>query len=375
MNHGTRKLAGRRIWTVIVVLSVMCVVAAVVLAARIGWFLVGSSFRGAFLVHQERRDIAAAERDPRACQALPVAASGKPGNGPNGLLEIPALKLVAPVLAGTSDAVLGEAVGHVTGSAWPGQPGTSVLSAHDVTWFSRIGGLRPGDLLKYVTPCRTYTFQVTGHQVVAAGSPVYTTAASEIVLDTCYPFNALYLTSTRYLVYGDLTRAEPTSPLAVPPPGPPAPRVPAPAQLAAEGLDLDHNRVPLGTLTLTGSPSASWRQSGAPIAVEAAALTAYFGAIRSAEQGKRSWWADLAPSVSPAAAAPVWRGDLSGYGTPLSITLRVDGGQAAGATLSALVTTRSAGTFDLSVRETLISGTLLVTGFRMSPARWRTTVP
>jgi sortase A len=341
----------------------MSIAAAVALAVRIGWFLVGSSMHGAALVHQERQSIAVPS--PRACQALP----GSPGRGPQGLLEVPALRLVAPVLQGTGDAVLAEAVGHVTGSAWPGQPGTSVLSAHDVTWFSSIGALRPGDVLRYVTPCRTYTYQVTEHHIVTAGSPVYTTEAAKLVLDTCYPFNALYITSKRYLVYASLTEATPTHPLAAPPPGPSAPQVPAPAPLAAQGLDLAHNDAPLGTLTITGSPAASWRQSSAPLTVHFAALAAYFGVIRSAEQGRRSWWADLAPAVPASAAAPLWGGKLSGYGSALAITLQVTGNQVTGARLSAAVMvaggTQAAGTYRLTVRETVSAGHLLVTGFSM----------
>jgi sortase A len=331
---------------------------------RIGWFLINSSVRGAALVRQERHSIAAAATRESACATLPSIADS---NAPQGLLEVPALGLVAPVLQGTSDAVLDEAVGHVAGSAWPGQPGTSVLSAHDVTWFSGIGALRPGDVVRYVTPCRTYVFQVTGHHIVAAGSPVYTTQASAIVLDTCYPFNALYITSTRYLVYANLTSAMPTHPLSAPPPPPPAPVVPAPRRLAAQGLGLDKNYAPLGTLTITGSPSSAWRQSSAPIKVHFAVLAAYFGAIRSAEQGERSWWAALAPSVPVSAAAPIWDGEMSGYATPVDIAIDVDGSQVTSATLSTEVST-GAGTYRLTVREIVRDGKLLVAGFAMRSA-------
>jgi sortase A len=334
-------------------------------AIRIGWFLVNSSVRGAALVRQERNSIAAAGHGLGGCQTLPGVTTG---NSPQGLLEVPALGLVAPVLQGTTDSVLDEAVGHVVGSAWPGHPGTSVLSAHDVTWFSGIGALRPGDVLRYVTPCRTFVFQVTAHHIVAAGSPVYTTQASTVVLDTCYPFNALYITSTRYLVYASLASAMPTHPLSAPPSPPPVPVVPAPPRLAAQGLGLDKNYAPLGTLTITGSPSPAWRQSSAPIKVHFAVLAAYFGVIRSAEQGERSWWAALAPSVPVSAAAPIWDGELSGYATPLDIAIEVHGSQVASATLSTMVST-AAGSYDLSVHEIIKAGELHVTGFAMRLAR------
>jgi sortase A len=350
---------------VILLLSVACIIAAIAVAVHIGWFFINSSVRGAALVRQERDSIVAAVRDPGACQALPGVTGG---TGPQGLLEAPMLGLVAPVLQGTGDGVLDEAVGHVVGSAWPGEPGTSVLSAHDVTWFSGIGKLQPGDVLRYVTPCRTYNFEVTRHAIVPAGSPVYTTSASRIVLDTCYPFNALYLTSSRYLVYASLTSAAPTHPLSVPPSTAPVPRVPAPRQLAAQGLGLDQNDAPMGTLTITGTPSSAWRQSSAPIDVQFAALAAYFGVVRSAEQGERSWWADLAPSVPASAAAAIWDGRLSGYSAPVDITLRVAGNRTVGATLTTVVNAGAAGGYDLSVREMVSAGELLVVAFTMRPA-------
>lgn len=353
----------RVIWLAITAFSMLFVAAGIAIAAHIVWFLFSSSRHGAALVREERHSIAAPKGG--GCEVLPGTANG---GGPKGLLEAPSLGLVAPVLQGTSSEVLNEAVGHDPASAWPGSPGTSVLSAHDVTWFSSIGKLRAGDTLRYVTPCRTYVYQVTAHDVVPAGSPVYSTAAARIVLDTCYPFNALYLTNTRYLVYASLTEAKPTHPLSAPPRTRAVPRVPAPRPLAAQGLGLDQNNTPLGTLKLTGSPSAAWRQSNAPLNDEAAALTAYFGVIRSAEQGQRSWWASLAPSVPVSAAGPLWNGALTGYDTAAEITIHVSGSVMDGASVSAVVTAGSAGTYDVTANETVRGGDLLVTSFAMRPA-------
>lgn len=39
-------------------------------------------------------------------------------------------------------------------------------------------------------------YRVTAHRIVRAGSSVYTTSAERLVLETCYPFTALYLTET-----------------------------------------------------------------------------------------------------------------------------------------------------------------------------------
>src|ERR1022692_3817452 len=260
---------------VIVTASIFCMAAGVMIAAQIGWFLHGSSVHGAALVHQERRAIAAVPVNPMACQASAGRADpahpahGTPaksaatesgrasgsGPGPRGLLEAPALGLVAPVEEGAGDALLSDAVGHIPASAWPGRPGTSVFAAHDVTWFSGIDRLKAGDDIRYVTSCRTYTYRVTMHRVVPAGYPVYNTATPSIVLDPCYPLNALYLTSTRYLVYGTLSTISPTSASLIRRSGSPQLTVPVPAALAAAGVAHGPNKRAAGNPGLGRFPS------------------------------------------------------------------------------------------------------------------------
>lgn len=344
----------------------------VLIAAQIGWFLHGSAVRGAALIRQERRAIAAATASPAACRTLAGGAASDSGTAPRGLIEAPALGLVAPVQEGTGDALLSDAVGHVPASAWPGHPGTSVFAAHDVTWFSGIDRLRPGDQIRYVTPCRTYTYRVTVHRVVPTGYAVYNTATPSIVLDTCYPLDALYLTSTRYLVYATLSRTSVASASLAPRPSSAQFTVPAPKALAAQGLALDQNYGPLGILRITGSPSPGWRQTGAPLQAEAAALTAYFGVIHSAEQGQRTWWADLAPSVPVRTAADLWDGYIKGYDTAIDVTLRVQGNRALGAVLTTVLKTADSaqpGTYDLTVTETVTERNLVVSSFMMQPSR------
>jgi len=356
---------------VLVGTSILSICAGTALAAHIGVFLVHSSVAGHTLVSQERKVIAAVSGNAAVCQLPPGHASDVGGKEPNGLLEAPTLGLVAPVLQGTGDSVLSDAVGHDPASVWPGQQGTSVLSAHDVTWFSRIAQLRPGNEVRYVTPCWTYTYAVTSHAVVAAGSPVYNTGAARLVLDTCYPLEAMYITSSRYLVYASLLGSSPTHATAVVPGSWPVPAVPAPAQLAAQGLGLNQNPTPLGTLRLTGPLSRAWAQSSAPLQFQAAALAEYFGIARSAAQEERAWWADLAPLVPVSAAGALWGGQISAYDSSLLITLRATGTKAAAAALAATVTvTGPDGTasYDLTDSEAVSHGKLLVTQVRMTPA-------
>jgi sortase A len=219
-------------------------------------------------------------------------------------------------------------------------------------------------------PCRTFVYRVTAHRIVYAGYPVYSTPG-RIVLETCYPLDALYLTGSRYLVYADLIGTSPTSPVPAPPAIPAPLTVPAPKALAEQGLSLRQNEAPLGVLGLAGSPSPGWRQTSAPLQAEASALTAYFAIIRSAGQGERSWWADLAPSVPVSAAADLWDGEITAYDTPLDIRLRLRGDRVLGATLTAVVSTAGSwqpGIYRLTVTETVRGTELLVSRFTMHPA-------
>ncbi len=333
---------------VLVAVSVACIGAGLLIAGHIAWFVRSSSVHGAALVQRERRAISVSRPAASACQSLAHGYASAASGEPQGLLEIPGLGLTAPVLQGTGDAVLA-----------------------DVTWFSGVGRLRSGDEVRYVMPCRTFTYRVTSHRVVAAGYPVYNTSTARIVLDTCYPLDALYLTGSRYLVYADLVETSPTSPIPAPPASPSPLLVPAPKALVAEGLNLEQNEAPLGVLSFSGSPSATWRQTSAPLQTETSVLTAYFAIVRSAEQANQGWWADLASSWPESAAAGLWGGQITGYDTSLDITLRVRGTRVLGATLTAEVSSagsRQPGTYDLAVTETVTGDELLVSSFAMHPA-------
>jgi len=242
-----------------------------------------------------------------------------------GVLGLPRLGVTAPVAEGTGDDVLNVAVGHAPSTPLPGQPGTSVLLAHDVSYFAHIDQLKAGDTIRYTTGCATQIFMVTGHTVVRAGAAVPVVSGDGLVLDTCWPTNALWYTPDRYLVEAVQSSVQVTgrSSNAGTRTWATGYRAPAPPTLAAQGLDLVHNEVPMGTLQLTGRPDAGWAQSPAPLALEAAALEAYFGAERAAAQHHADWWAQLAPGVSPPPA--VWGASVSGHGAPLNVRVAANG--------------------------------------------------
>jgi sortase A len=290
------------------------------------------------LLQSEHAAIAAiaARRHGAACQV-----SGQQPGQLSGILSIPSLNLKAPVEEGTDDAELAVAVGHDPDSVWPGVDGAAVFLAHDVSYFVHLGQLRPGALITYQTACNTVRFVVSGQQVVAAGSAVATTADPSLVLDTCYPPNALFFTPKRLLVRATEVAAATTGTNLDP--GRQLLRAvhsgdyvtAAPAALQAQGLTLEQNEAPMGTMELVNA-SVAFAQSPGPLSLEAAALETYFGGLHAGAQRQAAWWAALAPGVAMPSALD--GASVTGHDAPLDVEIDSSGGQPTQVVLRTTVT-------------------------------------
>jgi len=355
-------------------ISALACLAGLGIGLHLWLFFHHSASVGNALVHKAEHHIhlaAEAPSGPPSASCSPAPST--PDARPAGLIEAPSIAMVAPVVQGTEDANLNVAVGHDPYSVWPGQAGTSVLAAHDVTWFAGIDKLHPGSLLEWRTPCGTWEFHVTGHKVVHEGAPIYTdpSAPPELVLVTCYPTDALYLTDHRYVVFATFSKATSASGR-LPQPTTPTVHlsVPAPPALAGEGLGLRANPAPLGTLALTGDPTTTWRESNAPLDVERAALADYFATLRAAGQQQASWWQALAPNVPFDTARPLFGASIVRYVSALDPTLDVHGTTVVSATLTAtlqLTGNDQPGDWHVVVHEENRSGTLEMTGIVLEP--------
>lgn len=119
-----------------------------------------------------------------------------------GKISIPSLSLQAAFVQGTSETQLATAPGHLSTSVMPGLVGTSIIAAHNVTFFRHINRLKTGDIVKVQTQKGQFQFQVTGHEVVNIKTGVVpNTTYASLALEACYPLNALYLTPYRYIVF------------------------------------------------------------------------------------------------------------------------------------------------------------------------------
>jgi sortase A len=307
-----------------------------------------------------------------------------------GTLTIPAIGLKAPVEEGTDDAELNVAAGHAPASVWPGATGSAVFLAHDVSYFVHLNSLQPGDLIYYQDQCSTVAFQVSGQKIVNAGDPVYNATTPTLILDTCWPTNALFYTTQRLLVsaaedptappltsHGTSTSGHGRSPSAttdttapkLPAADTVSYSVPAPADLVAQGLTLTQNEAPMGTMTLTGDTSPAWEESPGPLALTSAGLQAYFGGIHSAEQTRNDWWASIAPGA--AMPAPLANAQITGHDAPLDISINSVGGVPQSVTMTTDVTVSGGsapGTFHLVVTGGVKGSVVTITSWGMNHA-------
>jgi LPXTG-site transpeptidase (sortase) family protein len=319
-----------------------------------------------------------------------------------GTLTIPSIGLKAPIEEGTDDAELDVAAGHAPASVWPGATGSAVFLAHDVSYFVHINSLKPGDLIYYPDQCSTVAFQVTGQNLVNAGDPVYNAATPTLILDTCWPTNALFYTNQRLLVsaaedptapplashskssslHGPATGTKargghgpsasgtsPTTTPKVPAADTVSYSVPAPPDLVAQGLTLTQNEAPMGTMTLTGDTSSVWEESPGPLNLTSAGLQAYFGGIHSAEQVRNDWWAAIAPGV--ALPTPLANAQITGHDSPLDITINSVGGAPQSVTMTTDVTVSGGsapGTYHLVATGGIAGSVVTVTSWEMNNA-------
>jgi sortase A len=365
----------RRRWgyRALMAVGVLLVATAVTWQVRATLWTTHSNRVGASLIQKLERARAKATHATKGT-TVPCTTTTSAG-GPEGLLVIPAIGLTAPVEEGTGDAQLNVAVGHVPDSVWPGTTGNTVLEAHDVSYFVNIDQLKPGDTIEYETSCTTYDYTVQSHQVIKQGSTVYNTPTPTISLVTCWPTDALWFTPTRYLVTADMVRSTPanrstttgTSGVSVPASASP-PTVPAPAALVAQGLTLATNSIPMGTMSVAGTPTPAYVEGPGPLAVQSSAVESFIAAIKALNQNQLGWWSAVAPSVP--VPQPLVNAQIS-YNASLDVTVTATGTAATSLQLTdtATVTGGNApGSYAITVVQTVIGGQLLITSWSLHPA-------
>jgi sortase A len=110
---------------------------------------------------------------------------------PIGRLEIPLAGISTIISAGTDALTLRRGIGHIDGTALPGEPGNVGLAGHRDTAFRGLRKLRPGDRISLITAFESFDYAIESMQTVAPErvdvlNPLeYPT----LTLVTCFPFD------------------------------------------------------------------------------------------------------------------------------------------------------------------------------------------
>lgn len=150
----------------------------------------------------------------RQMRRLAPSAVSPPPTALIGRLSVPRLHLSAMVREGIDRKTLEVAVGHIPGTALPGQAGNIGLAGHRDTFFRGLKDLKDKDVVLFSTLRGDYRYVVEARIVVRPGQVGVLAPSAENVLTlvTCYPFSYIGNAPRRFVV-----RARQVSPQPVPP--------------------------------------------------------------------------------------------------------------------------------------------------------------
>lgn len=119
-----------------------------------------------------------------------------------GRVEIPRIGLSAVVVQGDSERILRRSIGHIPGTALPGQSGNMVIAGHRDSFFRPLRGIHPGDRIMLKTPRGSYDYEVESTSVVAPQdlSVLQDSRQRQLTLITCYPFSWIGSAPNRFIV-------------------------------------------------------------------------------------------------------------------------------------------------------------------------------
>ena len=152
-----------------------------------------------------------------------------------GRLTIPRLHVRAVVREGAGQDTLDVALGHIPGTALPGQSGNVGVAGHRDTLFRGLRKIEKNDVIEFQTPAGNYNYTVESMAIVKPDnvSVLDSSQHPEITLVTCYPFNYVGSAPKRFVVKARLVGPATTSSTGLQRPNPTEDREARPATLAA----------------------------------------------------------------------------------------------------------------------------------------------
>lgn len=375
MSRKFRRQGRRRAVVLIVAGAVLLVGSAGILFRMWAYRRHAASAASRLVQDLNRRERAATKTPPRPVQAdtgtcsAPPPSSPAAGNGARMIIAASSINLRAPVLPDINDSQLDVGVGHLPSSRWPDEGGTSVLEAHDVTFFSRLADLRPGADIELTAPCRQWVYRVLSGRVVRKGTPVVNTPAPRLVLVTCWPTNALYLTDERYVLTADLVSSTNTDTTNVRLVGSTVvPSAVLPQGLPSSDVTPDAVGVPEGTLAVTGSMDPASSASAEVLSATSNAFSVFDVGLLAAEHHKPAWWRAETGSghpLPPSAAAPL-DGLRPRWRERVNVVLTGSGTTINSADMTSVVEARRE-LYRLNVHLDQVDGRYVITRWEMAP--------
>lgn len=124
-----------------------------------------------------------------------------------GEISIEGTTVSAPLYYGDDTVTLNKGVGTFKddiGVGIPGESKTILLAGHNNTFFNGLQQVELGDIVTIETHYGTYTYEVTDMQVKDYQDETaydFSRTDENLIMYTCYPFDALGFTPDRYFVY------------------------------------------------------------------------------------------------------------------------------------------------------------------------------
>ena len=164
----------------------------------LAWALAATSMSMVYQARQERAFSAELRQGPATRAGADPLVLGR--------IEIPRIGVTAMVREGDDDTTLAIAVGHISGTARPGERGNMALAGHRDSFFRALRGIRRQDTIRFVTPNRSYEYVVASTKVVAPEDTGVLDPTSDTVLTlvTCYPFKYVGHAPNRFIVRASL---------------------------------------------------------------------------------------------------------------------------------------------------------------------------
>lgn len=185
-------------------------VAGVVLLGYYAYVVVEARLYQAY----ENRELNAILEGAPGAAEQPATGRARPHPAPGstiGRIEIPRLGVSAVIRAGSDVRTLQLAVGHIPGTAYPGERGNIGLAGHRDTFFRRLRDIRGDDEIRIVAAEGTFTYRVERTNVVRPRDTwvLNPTDNAALTLVTCYPFTYVGSAPQRFIVRATMAEVPP----------------------------------------------------------------------------------------------------------------------------------------------------------------------